>query len=195
MRKESPEGIGMTSGVLTRWVDAVLRRPLRRLVETPTRMLRGYVAPGMTVLDVGCGSGDHSLGMARLVGPSGRVIAVDTDKESIATLKERAARAKVLERIEARVCTEQDLGIDDLAGQIDFALAVYVVHHAADTAGLMRNIHGALKPGGILMVVEPRHHASPAECEATESAAQAAGFTIVDHPKLWRDWAVRFRKG
>jgi ubiquinone/menaquinone biosynthesis C-methylase UbiE len=184
----------MTSGVLTRWFDAVLRKPLRRLVETPRRMLKGYVAPGMTVVDVGCGSGDHSLGMARLVGPNGRVVSVDTDAESIATLKERAARAKLSERIEARVCTEQDLGIHDLAGQIDFALAIYVVHHAADPAGLMRNVHGALKPGGTLMVVEPRHHASPAECQATESAAQAAGFKVIDHPQLWRDWAVRFEK-
>jgi len=185
----------MSSAVLTRWIDAVLRKPLRRLVETPTRMLKGYVKPGMIVLDVGCGAGDHTLGMAGLVGPNGRVVSVDTDTESIATLKERVARAKLSERIQARVCTEQDLGTDDLAGQIDFALAVYVVHHAADAAGLMRNIRAALKPGGILMVVEPRHHASPAECQATESAAQEAGLTIVDHPKLWRDWAVRFEKG
>ena len=185
----------MILGVPTRWIDAALRKPLRRLVETPTRMLKGYVAPGVTVLDVGCGTGDHSLGMARLVGPNGRVISVDTGKESIATLKERASRAKLSERIEARICTDQNLGIDDLAGQIDFALAVYVVHHAADAASLMRNIHGALKPGGILMVVEPRHHASPAECQATESAAQAAGLGVVDHPKLWRDWAVRLEKG
>ena len=184
----------MTSSVLTRWIDAVLRKPLRRLVETPRRMLRGYVEPGMTVLDVGCGSGDHSLGMAKLVGSNGRVVSVDTDIQSIATLKERAARVKLSGRIQARVCTEQDMEIRDLAGQIEFALAVYVIHHAADAVGLMRDVHAALKPGGILLIVEPRHHASPAECQATESAAQAAGFTIVDHPKLWRDWAVRFEK-
>jgi ubiquinone/menaquinone biosynthesis C-methylase UbiE len=149
----------------------------------------------MTVLDVGCGSGDHSLGMAKLVGPNGRVVSADTDPESIATLKERAARARLSGRIQARVCKEQDLEIGDLASEVDFALAVYVVHHAADAAGLMRNVHGALKPGGILLIVEPRHHASPAECQATESAAQQAGFTIADHPKLWRDWAVRFERG
>jgi ubiquinone/menaquinone biosynthesis C-methylase UbiE len=185
----------MSSGVLTRWIDAVLRKPLRRLVETPRRMLKSYVKPGMTVLDVGCGAGDHSLGMAKLVGSNGRVVSVDLDTENIATLKERAARAKLSGRIQARVCKEQDLEIHDLAGEVDFALAVYVVHHAADAAGLMRDVHGALKPGGILLIVEPRHHASPAECHATESAAQQAGFTILDHPKLWRDWAVRLAKG
>lgn len=40
----------MTGGVLTRWIDALLRKPLRCLVETPRRMLKGYVTPGMTVL-------------------------------------------------------------------------------------------------------------------------------------------------
>ncbi len=185
----------MSSGVLTRWIDSVLRKPLRHLVETPKRMLKGYVKSGMTVLDVGCGAGDHSLGMSKLVGSNGRVVSVDPQSETIATLKQRAARAGLSGRIQARVCNQRDLEIHDLAGEVDFALAVYVVHHAADAAGLMKDIHGALKPGGILLVVEPRHHASSAECEATESAAQEAGFTIVDHPKLWRDWAVSFAKG
>lgn len=185
----------MTGGVLTRWIDSVLCKPLGHLVETPKRMLKGYVKPGMTVLDVGCGAGYHSLGMARLVGSNGRVVSVDPDTESIATLKQRAARTGLSGRIEPRVCKERYLEIHDLIGEVDFALAVYVVHHAADAASLMRDVHVALKPGGILLVVEPRHHASSAECEATESAAQQAGFTIVDHPKLWRDWAARFTKG
>ncbi len=185
----------MTSGIPTWWIDSILAKPLRRLVETPKRMLKGWVRPGMTVLDIGCGGGDHSLAMAKLVGAKGRVVSVDLKAEKIAALKRRATQAGVSERIQARVCGEQDLEVGDLTGQVDFALAVYVVHHAADAACLMRDIHGALKPGGILLVVEPRHHASSAECEATESAAQEAGFTIVDHPKLWRDWAVRLAKG
>lgn len=184
----------MTGGVPSWWIDSILAKPLRRLVETPKRMLKGWVRPGMTVLDVGCGAGDHSLAMAKLVGPNGRVVSVDTQDEKIAALKQRAAQAGLSERIQARVCGEQDLEVGDLTGQVDFALAVYVVHHAADAVGLMRDVHRALKTGGTLLVVEPRHHASSAECEATESAAQEAGFVIVDHPKLWRDWAVSFVK-
>ena len=185
----------MTGSVASWWIDCILAKPLRRLVETPKRILKGWVRPGMTVLDVGCGAGDHSLAMAKLVGPNGQVVSVDLKADSIATLKERAVRAGLSGRIQARVCGEQDLEVGELTGQVDFALAVYVVHHAADAAGLMKDVHGALKPGGTLLVVEPRHHASSAECEATESAAREAGFTIVDHPKLWRDWAVSFVKG
>lgn len=146
----------MTGGIPSWWIDFILRKPLRCLVETPKRMLKGYVKPGMTVLDVGCGSGDYSLAMARLVGSNGRVVSIDLKVETIATLKERAARAGLSGRIQARVCGERDLEVGDLTGQVNFALAIYVVHHAADATSLMRNVHGALKPGGTLLVMEPQ---------------------------------------
>jgi ubiquinone/menaquinone biosynthesis C-methylase UbiE len=104
------------SGVLTGWIDRILAKPIRYLFEPPTRLLKGYVKQGMTVLDVGCGRGYYSLGMAKSVGPKGRVIAVDTETESIATLREKAEEAGLYERIEARVCSAEDLGISDLCG-------------------------------------------------------------------------------
>ncbi len=181
--------------VFTGWIDRILAKPIRYLFETPARLLKGCVEDGMTVLDVGCGAGYYSLGMAKSVGPTGRVIAVDTETEAIAALRRKAEEAGLSERIEPRVSKEQDLGVRDLNGQIDFALAVYVVHHARDAGSLMSDVHRALKPGGKFLVVEPRHHASKAECESTESAARAAGFALADHPRLKRDWAVTFVKG
>ncbi len=184
----------MARKFLTQWIDRILRKPLRLTLEVPERLLKTYVEPGMTVLDVGCGEGLYSIGMARLVGPSGRVIAVDTQVEAIEALKQRTAHFDLSATIEPRVCADRDLGVDDGAGQVDFALAVYVLHHAADPACLISGIHRALKPKGVLLVVEPRHHASPAECEAIEAAAHEAGFATTEYPKMWRDWAVRFEK-
>jgi ubiquinone/menaquinone biosynthesis C-methylase UbiE len=183
------------SGFLTGWIDRILAKPIRYLFETPARLLKDHVERGMTVLDVGCGAGYYSLGMARSVGPEGRVIAVDTDKEAVTDLRGRAEKAGLAERIEARVCRAEDLGIGDLNGEVDFALAVYVVHHAEDANSLMSDVYRALKPGGKFLVVEPRHHASPAERESTEGVARAAGFALADHPRLKRDWAVTFVKG
>ena len=176
------------------WVDYIIYKLFRRFFQHPRRILRDHVKRGMTVLDVGCGSGFFSLGMAKMVGVKGRVISVDLQTETIESLKKRAARAGLRERIEPRVCSDRTLEIDDLAGQVDFALAFYVVHHAADAPGLMMEVHRALKPEGKFLIVEPGHHASAAECEATETAAQQAGFTVADHPKLTRDWAVMFLK-
>ena len=104
------------------------------------------------------------------------------------------AHSGLSERIEPRLCTDQDLGLDDLAGRVDFAFARYVIHHAANPARLMVSVNQALKSGAIFLVVEPKHHASAVECQATETAARQAGFTKASHPKFWRDWAVTFTK-
>jgi SAM-dependent methyltransferase len=184
----------MKSCTLTSWLDRILAKPIRYLFETPKRLLKGYLAEGMTVLDVGCGEGFFSLGMGRLVGPTGRVISVDTESEAIGILRSKAKKAGLSGRIEARVCAEEDLKIDDLNGQVDFALAVYVVHHAKDAAILMSNVHQALKPGGKFLVVEPGHHASARERTNIESTARKAGFAPDGYPALRRDWAVVFAK-
>jgi ubiquinone/menaquinone biosynthesis C-methylase UbiE len=178
----------------TGFIDRILAKPIRYLFETPTRLLKGYLGQGMTVLDVGCGAGYYSLGMARSVGPKGRVVSVDTQTEAIEILRRKAAQAGLSERIETRVCREQDLGVSDLSGQIDLAIAIYVVHHAKDSTSLMGDVHRSLKPGGKFLVVEPRHHASIQECKATEAVARGAGFALLEHPKLKRDWAVTFVK-
>lgn len=183
------------SGFMTGWIDRMLAKPIRYLFETPARLLKGYVKRGMTVLDVGCGAGYFSLGMARLVGAEGRVFAVDTETEAIATLKRKAEEAGLSGQIETRVSSDRDLGVRDLSGRIDFALAVYVVHHARDVSSLMSDVHRALRPGAAFLVVEPRHHASVAECASTEAAARAAGFAPTEHPRLKRDWAVTLVKG
>jgi len=178
----------------TGFIDRVLAKPIRYLFETPKMLLKGYVKRGMTVLDVGCGPGYYSLGMARSVGPKGRVVSVDTQTEAIATLRKKAGQVSLSERIETRVCSEQDLGISDLSAQIDFAIAVYVLHHATDSASLMGDVHQSLKPGGKFLIVEPRHHASIQEREAIEAVARGAGFALLEHPKLKRDWAATFVK-
>jgi ubiquinone/menaquinone biosynthesis C-methylase UbiE len=51
------------------------------------------LAPGMRVLDVGCGAGDLSFLAARVVGPAGHVTSLDRSPESIALAAERALRA------------------------------------------------------------------------------------------------------
>ena len=144
----------------------------------------------MTVLDVGCGTGFFSLGMASLVGPDGQVICVDSDTEAIESLKIRATSAGMLERIDARTCIDKNLEIEDLAGMVDFALAFYVVHHAEDVLKLMTQVCTALRTGGKFLIVEPRHHASAIECETVEITARSSGFALLAHPKLVRNWAA-----
>jgi ubiquinone/menaquinone biosynthesis C-methylase UbiE len=176
------------------WFDYLLYRLFRFLFQRPRRILKGYVKPRNTVLDAGCGTGYFSLAMARMVGEEGTVVCVDTKAERIESLRQRAKAVGLSKCIETRTCKDRGLEIADLDGKIDFALAVYVVHHAADPLRLMEEIYKALKPEGLFYVIEPRHHASLEERRITEAAGQEAGFSVSHHPKLFRDWGVVFLK-
>ena len=103
---------------------------------------------------------------------------MDLQEKMINSLKRRARRAGLTDRIDARTCSEHSLKIDDLAGQIDFALAFYVVHEVPDIENLMNEIYRALKPGGKLYIVEPKGHASAEDCKETEALAEKAGLSL-----------------
>jgi len=172
------------------WLDHIFCCTLRSLFHNPRKIMASFIKPGMTVLDIGFGNGYFSLGMARMVGPDGHVVCVETEYEKIESLKLLAADNGLAERIDARICSDSSLEIDDLTDQVDFSLAFFVVHHAADISALMAGTQNSLKPGGKFLIVEPSHHASDDYCEAVESAAQQAGLSVIDHPKFIRTWAV-----
>ena len=73
------------------WLLFTFDNPLRRLIHDPEKILAPYVESGDAVLDVGCGMGYFSLGLAKLVGPEGKVIAADLQPQMLAGLKKRAA--------------------------------------------------------------------------------------------------------
>jgi len=184
----------MANRFYTHWLDHIFCCNLRKLFHNPARILAKYVKPGMTVLDIGFGKGYFSLGMARMVGHDGLVVGVETAEDKIEPLKHKAAENGLTERIDPRLCGDSDLGIDDFAGRIDFALAFFMVHHAADVPALMAGAHKALKPGGKFLIVEPGHHASAEYCASVETAAEEAGLSVIGHPRIIRTWAVLLNK-
>ena len=74
MTSHSVSSSGHT-GVCTWWIAYTFDNPLRRLIHKPQKVLGNYVKEGMAVMDLGCGMGHFSIGMAGLVGSTGRVIA------------------------------------------------------------------------------------------------------------------------
>jgi SAM-dependent methyltransferase len=83
----------MNNRVCPWWLCYSFDNPLRRLVHDPERILNPHVNPGMTAVDIGCGMGCFTLGLAKLVGPGGKVIAVDLQEEMLAALGRRARKA------------------------------------------------------------------------------------------------------
>ncbi|MGD9581250.1 MAG: methyltransferase domain-containing protein, partial [Vampirovibrionia bacterium] len=59
------------------WKAYFFDNALRRFLQKPHKLLKPYVKPGMSTMDVGCGMGMFVIEMAKLVGDSGKVYAVD----------------------------------------------------------------------------------------------------------------------
>jgi len=176
------------------WVGYLLVSPLRSLVQNPDRILSMHVTQGMKVLDVGCGMGFFSLPIARMTGFDGRVICIDMQEKMIKALHKRAKNAGLVDIIETRVCNQNSLGIDDLTGEIDFALAFAVVHEVPDVNKFFAEIHEVLKPTGTLLVAEPKGHISKKDFETTIASAQHNGFKSISNPQIWRSHAILLQK-
>jgi ubiquinone/menaquinone biosynthesis C-methylase UbiE len=132
------------------WLD----RPEREEEERPSKLHDLLaVKAGQTVADVGAGSGYHTWRLAKAVGPTGKVLAVDIQPEMLAIIKEKADRKKIKH-------VEGVLGkIDDPklpAGQVDLALMVDVYHEFSHPYEMMDGIVKSLKPGGRVAFVEYR---------------------------------------
>lgn len=162
------------------WLGPLLASPIRRLLESPERLLRPFVMPGMTVIEPGCGMGFFSLMLARLVGPGGRVVCVDLQPRMIAGLRRRARRAGLQDRIRASVCPPGDLCLADVAVAADVAVVIHMLHEVPDQARLLADLHAALRPGGTLVILEPKGHVSHARFAASIDLAVRAGFRETD---------------
>ena len=177
------------------WVGYLLLSPLRRLLQDPDRILDGLVAPGMTVLDVGSAMGYFSLPLARRVAPGGRAICVDLQERMLRALERRARKAGVWDLIEARPCTERSLGLADLEGKVDFALAFAMVHEVPDPGRLFEELHRALKPASLLLMAEPKGHVGEGDFRRSVSAAEERGFVAAGKPRIFRSRSVLLRRG
>jgi ubiquinone/menaquinone biosynthesis C-methylase UbiE len=162
------------------WIGYLLASPIRRLWQDPGELLRPHVREGMTVLEPGPGMGFFTLELARLVGGSGRVVAVDIQSRMLEGIRRRAARAGVLDRVEARLATPDSMGVSDLAGKVDFTLAFAMVHELPDAAAFFREVAQASKPGARLLFVEPKGHVTPSAFQGELDLALAAGFAPVE---------------
>jgi SAM-dependent methyltransferase len=176
------------------WVGHLLASPLRRLQVNPHRLLRPYVREGMTALDIGCAMGFFSLPLAQMVGAGGKVVCVDVQEKMIATLRRRAERSALIDRIDARICGSAALGIDDLLERIDFALGFAVVHEVAEPARLFGEVRRGLKDGALFLMAEPKAHVSAPDFRATVAQAKEEGLAVVEERHIRFSRAMLFRR-
>jgi len=173
------------------WLGFVLAHPVRKLFQNPANVVAPYVEGGMVVLEPGCGMGFFTLELARRVGSSGRVVAVDLQQKMLDGLHRRARKAGLLDRLDIRKTDEKTLGVADLVGLVDFVLAFYVVHELSDPTGFFSEVHDSLRPQGRLLIVEPRAHGGGDDgLQGSVDLAAQAGLVVVDRPVIGRNQVV-----
>jgi ubiquinone/menaquinone biosynthesis C-methylase UbiE len=180
-------GIGLVLLAAMAWWLASRHGPcpvwLRWLVELDnpfTRTNRAHViiehlsvAPGMYVLDVGCGPGRLTIPLARAVGENGCVVAIDVQAGMLERARERAEAAKLTNIRFVRAAIER--GTVE-RGRADRAVLVTVLGEIPDGAAALAEIFAGLKPGGILSVTEVVFDPHFQRQATVRQLASAAGF-------------------
>lgn len=160
------------------------------------------VRPGMTVADIGAGTGLFTWLFAGEVGPSGKVYAEDISREFADVIRE-LAREKRLGNLEVILGTERDAGLPE--GSVDLAFLSDTYHHFEYPEAMLASIRGALKPGGKLVVIDFEkipgessawvlgHVRAPKEVVVSE--IEAAGFSLLEDRKFLREnYFLKFRR-
>jgi ubiquinone/menaquinone biosynthesis C-methylase UbiE len=166
------------------WLGYLLASPVRRLVENPDRLILPLVHENQRVLELGPGLGFFTVPVARTLGAGGRLVCVDVQKAMLDRLGRRLAQKGLRERVELRLCSQDDLGLDELASTFDLALAIHVVHETPSPVTTVTALARSLRPGGRLLLLEPAGHCSRELYQAETAAAERAGLMRVADPPL-----------
>ena len=136
-----------------KWVR-VFDDPGRDTWQKPEAVLAMLaVGPGMTVADLGAGTGYFSVHLAKAVGPEGRVLAIDVEPKLVDYMKERAAKAQ-LAQIVPMLAAPDDPRLP--AQAVDLVLIVDTWHHIDDRVHYLAKLAAGLKAGGSVAVVDFR---------------------------------------
>ena len=169
-----------------KWVQ-VFDDPGRDAWQKPDAVIRALgVAAGMTVADLGAGTGYFSVPLAKVVGAEGRVLAIDVEPKLVDYMKERAAKASLPQMVPVLAQTD-DPRLP--ARGVDLVLIVDTWHHIDDRLHYLAKVAAGLKPGGRVAVVDFKKGDFPVgppdahklTSDAVTAEFVAAGWTLASH--------------
>ena len=175
------------------WFVRSFDNRFRHRFHDPEALFGRLVGPGERAIDIGCGAGFNTEGLARLVGRHGKVIAVDLQPRMLAMTKRRLLQSGLLDRVELVQARADDLGLEHQSPS-GFAVAFWMVHEVPDKRSLLLQVHESLKPRGRLLICEPRVHVTRRAFEKSVEIAKRTGFAELDRPPVAFSRAVVLEK-
>jgi ubiquinone/menaquinone biosynthesis C-methylase UbiE len=163
------------------WLCFTFDNPLRKLLHNPEIILAPYLRPGHRVIDIGSGMGYFTIPIAKLVGHSGHVTAIDIQTEMLSVLISRSRKNQVSDRIKTHLASPESIGNHEKA---DFILAFWMLHEVPDKRRLLTEICNLLKPQGLFLLVEPIVHVPKRLFLRTIQIADELGLIVKENPRI-----------
>lgn len=123
----------------------------RRTVENSYSSLLNLLKEGMSVLDVGCGSGSITAGVAGHVGPAGRVVGIDFSEHLITQAK------KNYENLSNLLFEVADINSYASEEKFDLVMAARTLQWVNNPAEVVAQMLRLVKPGGMISILDYNH--------------------------------------
>ncbi len=131
------------------------------------RRLRCFdIRPGMTLIDYGCGPGRYTIPFARLVGPQGRVYAVDTQEQAIAIVREKAQNEHLANNVPVLA---KGYETDLPAAIADRIFALDMFCFVSDPKVFLKSLHRLIKSDGRLIIDSEHQRCATARMKINSS--------------------------
>lgn len=174
------------------WLSSFLENPYMDAVAGSSLIVdRLNLAPGMKILDVGCGVGRITIPAAERVLPNGEVVALDGQLAMLKEVEKRIA-AKNLTNVRTLFSRIDQSELEQ--NTFDRALLVTVLGEIPDREAALQHIFAALKPGGLLSITEVIPDPHYQFYGTVRRLAEAAGFQLDRYYGNWLAFTVNFIK-
>jgi ubiquinone/menaquinone biosynthesis C-methylase UbiE len=154
---------------------ALLDHPVRQKFRDPVEAMAPFgIAPGSTVLDLGCGTGTFTVEMARQVGPQGTVHAVDIQSEMLDQARNRVGAAGLEGRVRFHHSGAYRLPLE--SESIDIAILIATLAEIPNRLLALEELRRVIRPGGRLAISEELPHPSYVPAPLVQRWLREAGF-------------------
>lgn len=168
-----------------------LESRFRKFLQNPNKILRKYIHSGMTVLDLGCGTGYFTLEIAKLLNNNGKVIASDVQNGMLEILQQKLLNSEVKNQIEILKSEEDSICLTE---KVDFILAFYSFHEMKYIDHIITGLTNIVKPETKILISEQKFHVREKTFNSIIKKMKNNGFEICEKPWIFLSRTIVMKK-